>query len=122
MVEVCRICRDTYLRGHLVRQSAQGLLAVQFKLRRVLGSTPSAFVIMLSTQSLSSYPSLEQKPFHSSVRHIENESIFDKQPQEIVDIVLSTLQTAGIQLIEWRHGLYGRMNVPLVLFVRRLDR
>ena len=77
---------------------------------------------MLSTQSLTNYPSLEQKPFHSDVHLTEKESIFDSHPQEIVDTVLSALQTAGIQLIEWRHGLYGRMNVPLVLCVRSLER
>jgi hypothetical protein len=38
--------------------------------------------------------------------------------EEIVDVALSRLQSACIQLVEWRALLFARMNVPVVVRVR----
>ncbi|KAF8549497.1 hypothetical protein OG21DRAFT_1478836 [Imleria badia] len=42
-------------------------------------------------------------------------NVFDRTPAELVDLALSTLQAAGVQLTEWRALLYRRMNVPVIV-------
>jgi hypothetical protein len=41
--------------------------------------------------------------------------VFEHSPEELVDIALSELQAAGIQLIEWRALVNRRMDVPIVI-------
>ena len=41
--------------------------------------------------------------------------VFESSPEELVDIALSRLQAAGIQLIEWMALLYRRMDVPIII-------
>ncbi|KAJ7221700.1 hypothetical protein GGX14DRAFT_430698 [Mycena pura] len=44
----------------------------------------------------------------------ETSTLLDYEADEIVDIALSRLQEIGVELIEWRELVYGRMDVPLV--------
>ncbi|TEB34231.1 hypothetical protein FA13DRAFT_1729739, partial [Coprinellus micaceus] len=41
--------------------------------------------------------------------------VFERSPEELVDVALSRLRAAGIQLIEWMALLYRRMDVPIII-------
>ncbi|KAH9474863.1 hypothetical protein JR316_0013331 [Psilocybe cubensis] len=49
------------------------------------------------------------------IKDVKQDNILDKHPAEIVDIALDTLQSLGIQLVEWRSLLYRRLGVPVLV-------
>ncbi|KAJ2928188.1 hypothetical protein H1R20_g8904, partial [Candolleomyces eurysporus] len=58
------------------------------------------------------FPSITVKEKQLSV-YSPPKDLFDRQPAELVDVAISRLQAAGVELIEWRALLYRRMSVPI---------
>ncbi|KAH9946611.1 hypothetical protein B0H21DRAFT_399582 [Amylocystis lapponica] len=58
-----------------------------------------------------SYPS--EHTLHLEIKPLP--SIFDQAPLDLVDLALATLQSAGVEPVEWRSLLYRRMGVPVLL-------
>ncbi|KAH9940638.1 hypothetical protein B0H21DRAFT_754562 [Amylocystis lapponica] len=59
-----------------------------------------------------SYPS--EHALHLEIKS-PSPSIFDQTPLDLVDLALATLQSAGVEPVEWRSLLYRRMGVPVLL-------
>lgn len=47
-------------------------------------------------------------------------SLLGLKQEELVDIALTRLQSAGVQLVEWGGLLFRRMHVPIIIRVRRV--
>ncbi|KAI0636215.1 hypothetical protein C8Q77DRAFT_1052473 [Trametes polyzona] len=63
-----------------------------------------------------SKPTESDNGFRSTSPFLQSRSdTFQVSPEELVDRALHALQTAGIQLIEWKSLLYRRMGVPVFI-------
>jgi hypothetical protein len=51
------------------------------------------------------------------LKGLDEGSILNKEPAEVVGMALQELRRAGVELIEWRAELYRRMHVPIVIMV-----
>lgn len=93
-----------------------------FQIWRLLVTLP--FTTMIQTQTSPEYRTVFlNAPRQKDVQEkhypiIAKNSLFDQSPEELVDIALQRLQTAGLDPIEWRAPLYRRMGIPKILMVR----
>lgn len=63
------------------------------------------------------FPSLTEKEKELNAHSTEStlKDVFDRRPAELVDVALTRLQEAGVELIEWKALLYRRMAVPIIV-------
>ncbi|CCM00050.1 uncharacterized protein FIBRA_02076 [Fibroporia radiculosa] len=69
---------------------------------------------MICTPSASHPHGFPDKPVEQSLLNYYSQTPFDSYslPEEVVDLVLQTLQNAGIEVVEWGALLLRRMGVP----------
>jgi hypothetical protein len=86
--------------------------------------THTTTITMSLTQSISStyiHSILLSAPIKPKDILPRDVSLFDLEPEALVDMALHKLQTTGTRIIEWRSLLYKRMHVPVIITVSLQD-